>query len=104
MNSKKLVLIIGSILYLFSCNNSSDKDKQIEDVIKFANVYADSKSKRDWNDEYWDYLCNFRSINEYLITARFARIDGPYYSNDDAWKWISDSLRLEYCSMRNNLK
>jgi hypothetical protein len=105
MNSnKKWFLIIVLIIYLFSCNNTNDNAKQIEEAIKFATDYSDAKSNRGWNDEYWDHLCAFRNSSEYNSTARLARADGPYYTNEEEWNWLTDSLRLEYCSMRNNLK
>jgi hypothetical protein len=102
--SKGWFLIVGIVFLLFSCNNTKDNAQQIEEAIKFATDYSNTNSKKGWNDEYWDHLCNFNSNNEYNSNARLARLPESYYTGDDAWYWPSDSLRLEYCTMRNNLK
>jgi hypothetical protein len=103
--SSNCFLTIIITLNLFNCNNTNGNDQQIAEALKFATDYSGTNSKKNWNDEYWDNACQFNSVEEYNNSVLLSRTPEVSYQNrEDAWQWITDSLRLEYCEMRNNLR
>lgn len=104
---KFFFVFLISFLSALNCNYFHDEEikKKQSDVINFARTYGETISPRGWEDEYWDNVASFTDIKSCNEAMNLNRDKAHRYSlTEDYWFWRTDSLRLVFETMRNDLK
>ena len=104
--SHTTIYIAFCLLFLQCVNvDNSRQQYQRHELLEYARKYANTDSKRDWNDEYWDMIGEFDNIEDFYETMRLVReFSFPFSLSEDYWYWEDESFRQEYRQRRSKLK